>query len=49
MNYKQWYNSNTHDIVVFLHENGYTPHKLIEEATIDNISVWEYIYILYNI
>ena len=49
MDYKEWYSSNVHDIIVFLNDNGYTPSKVVEEASKDGISVWEYIYLLYNI
>lgn len=49
MDYRKWFVDNMHEVVLMLNKAGYDPHTLVEEANRDNISVWEYIYWLYNI
>lgn len=49
MNYQQIYEENKSEIIRFLHSIGYNPHKLVEEASKDNMDVYEYINILYEL
>ncbi len=49
MDYKKYYEDNKSEIIKTLNLNGYTPHLIVSEAYKDNIDVFEYIYLLYNI
>lgn len=44
--YKEYYEENKSSIIKQLHEIGYTPRSLAEEARKENMSIYEYIYLL---
>lgn len=46
--YKEYYESNKSEIIKQLHEVGYTPRTLAEEANKENLSIYEYIYLILN-
>lgn len=49
MNYRQYYEENKPEILRILYDLDYSPHSLVSEASKENMSVYEYIYILCNI
>ena len=49
MNYKEFYTKNKEEIIKFLVDIDYTPHKLVSEAYKEETDIYEYIYLLYSI
>jgi len=49
MDYKKYYEENKSSLIKTLHDVGYTPHQLAEEAYKEGVSIYEYVYLLNNL
>lgn len=48
MSFYEIYLSKSSEICKQLHELGYTPHSIVQEAKAEGLSVWEYIAIMFD-